>query len=123
MLYVTYIADFIVFRLEKKIKCSVCVSSILGNKLQFDCSLISQKTRGGLSYPTADVIKITEFCEKVFRTITKNNKQNLVPLLLTEVLTNFIGVDLFSSFNLYMFDTTFEYNHYILLIKAIAEEY
>lgn len=120
---VFYIAEFIVKRLLKKMKCGVCMSAVLGNEASFDGLLIAQKISDGLAYPSMDVLKIVKFCEQIFKTVFKLNKKKSIQYLTTQVLTNFIGENLFDDLYTHMFDTSVEANHFILLLKTVCEEY
>lgn len=55
---VIYISGFISHRLSTKIKCDICCNALFGNKNDFMTSLISVRDKGGLTYPSDDVILI-----------------------------------------------------------------
>lgn len=120
------IAGFIAYSLKNKMKCGVCISAILDDKINFDSSLIiiTQKLRREFSYPTKDVVKIVLVCERLLRTVKIYNRKNILQYFNSKVLANFIGTNLFENLYQHMFDTTSqEGNHFILLIKSICEEY
>lgn len=99
------------------------MSVVLGDKTNFDGSLVAQKIRGGLTYPSSDVVRITTVCEQVFRAVTNFKKKNILPILVTQVLKNFIGSNIFCDLTTHMFDSNVESNHFVLLLKTISEEY
>lgn len=64
---VTYIAGFMSRKLSKSLACEFCVGALFGLKENLMASLINIKDRGGLAYPSNDVIKICIVCEKIFK--------------------------------------------------------
>ena len=58
---VLYIAGFVAYKLKKTLKCCLCIAAVLANEDEistFENSLISYKTKGYISYPSQDVLKI-----------------------------------------------------------------
>ena len=56
---VTYIAGFVVFSFYKKLDCDSCLDMLEGDETE-ESLLITIKTRGGLIYPSEDVVKLCE---------------------------------------------------------------
>ena len=62
------ILGYIVKKLQKIIDCNVCNNAMLSsNKYYFNLSLVTQKDRGGLVYPSTDIVKILSIAERVFK--------------------------------------------------------
>lgn len=62
-----YIAGLVSHKLSSKIKCLVCNGALYGNKVIFLHSIITKKDKGGLTYPSDDVVKICLATEKFFK--------------------------------------------------------
>ena len=59
-----YIGGYIVKKLQKIIDCNVCNNAMLSsNKYYFNLSLVTQKDKGGLVYPSTDIVKILSIAE------------------------------------------------------------
>lgn len=67
---IVYIAGFVSRRLQILIKCERCIQSLIGEKDNYLYSLISQKNRGGLTYPSEDLIKVCKISEHFLRLAT-----------------------------------------------------
>lgn len=108
-----YIAGFISHKLASKIKCDICVNSLFGVREDFLMSLIDLKNRGGLSYPSNDVIKICILTEKIiklyYNDIIKLNKL----FIQNKTFAHFIDNEVFTSLN------SHDNIHTINLIKSI----
>ena len=64
-----YIGGFIVGKLLKSLSCGECSGALVTNDKTIGfLSLVKFKDRGGLIYPSDDVLKILKVCEIVFRT-------------------------------------------------------
>ena len=62
------ILGYIVKKLQKIIDCNVCNNAMLSsNKYYFNLSLVTQKDRGGLVYPSTDIVQILSIAERVFK--------------------------------------------------------
>ena len=120
---VEFIAGFVAQRLRKSLKCVVCIGALIGNFDAKKASLIHLKSRGGLSYPSSDLLRVVKYCEKLFRSLDHFDKKNLLHYLSTNVLTNFLGTDLFENMHGHMFDSSELSNHYVLLLKCVSESY
>ena len=66
---VTYIAGFVVKSLSNKLHCEICVSALTNKNIENKkfAQLINMKTKGGLTYPSEDVIFVCQKAEKLFR--------------------------------------------------------
>ncbi|KYN00253.1 THAP domain-containing protein 9 [Cyphomyrmex costatus] len=125
---VSYIAGFVVHFLTKKINCTQCVEALTELQPNFDHhDLISIKNKGGLLYPSKDVIFICEICEKCIRlAIMESNSPVLPPkynvhFFLTKILSYFIeNHTIFSKLNKHTLEQIGIDNHIIHLIRAIA---
>ena len=62
-----YIGGYIVKKLQKIIDCNVCNNAMLSsNKYYFNLSLVTQKDKGGLVYPSTDIVKILSIAVESF---------------------------------------------------------
>jgi hypothetical protein len=121
---VTYIAGFIVHHLQKTLKCETCIAALLGDKNDFLHSLIMQKSRGGLCYPSEDVRKIcqkAELCIRIAEHEEKLHMQGYVLHVSNNIVVSFLGTDLFSSLNEHSLDNNVKHTYF--LIKAICFKY
>lgn len=116
---IEYIAGFVVGKLKKEINCEKCLQSIIDNK-KYN-SLIFKKDKGGLNYPTKDVVVICEICEKTFLHNKSLNKKKLPIILAQESAKKCIGLKLFTNNNHFNHNST--ENHFPYLIKAICIKY
>lgn len=64
---VIYIAGFVAKKLGDSLRCEHCVGLLFGLKENLVGSFVDFKNRGGLSYPSDDLISICRTTEKVFR--------------------------------------------------------
>jgi hypothetical protein len=111
---ITYISGFVSKNLGQSIKCEKCVGSLFGEKVNLVNSLIDFKNRGGLTYPSKDVINVCLKTEKLYR-IEDKIKVNKIKIII-EVL------GYFSSHLGQIFVNTF-HEHTIFLIRAIVDNY
>lgn len=117
-----YIAGFVSHTLSSKIKCLVCNGALFGNKENFLHSFITKKDKGGLTYPSDDVVKICIVTEKFFKLYYEKHLNKVV--VITNVLKTFINNDqIFSSIDYHKDQNGPLDNHIILLIKAIISTY
>lgn len=112
---ITYIAGFVVRSVAKTVKCQHCLSVLRQDKFK---SLQAKKDKGGLVYPSGDVIKICEIAEKIFRRnkFIKNPLHHLVQKCLKECLS----LNFFNTIAEHFNEQSFINNHYGLLIKIIC---
>lgn len=126
---IVYIAGFVVNALLRRLKCDVCVSALLATEDSRNHRFIKLKDRGGLIFPSDDVVNIckkmeviikkTVLHENKFRVSSKYTKTLLVP----KALEHFIGINTFESINYHQFDQDAMDNHVIQLIKCVMEKY
>lgn len=121
---VEYIAGFIVFRLQKSLRCSDCIAALQGNANV--SSLITYKSLGFLKNPSKAVTTICERVERELRTIMAG--QNFLPLrketfvtISLQVQKGLIGRNLFEdcSGSQHMSRSS----HYAHVIKLIIDKY
>lgn len=123
---VEYIAGFVVKSLKLKLSCSSCLAALVGDKLNYFPSLISQKDRGGLTYPSQDVIQICRTSENILRSIDLDKlliKNNLKLLLTTKVLSLFVDKRCFTLLDRHNLEYSPLENHTTHLIKLVAAKY
>jgi len=66
-----YIAGFVAHTLSSKIKCLVCYGALFGEKENFFHSKFTKKDKGGLTYPSDDVVSICIATVKFFKFYNK----------------------------------------------------
>ena len=93
-------------------------------------SLIKLKSKGNLIFPSADIMEICVYCEKLFRQeiAILNKSDMLVPRkeiwkLVHSVLEYCTSKKVFSNLLEHMYDTHPLENHMLLLIRSVAEKY
>lgn len=118
---VKYIAGFVSRRLANVIKCEVCLSNLFGNKQNFLHSFINFKDRGGLIYPSEEVIEICLKTENIFRKELVISPRVNKTAVEVKVLNAFLCREVFSYTKTHV-DNPLE-NHNILLTKAIINNY
>lgn len=123
---VAYMAGYVAHKLAAKLTCEHCTSALLTTERGNIYSLIKRKSRGGLKYPSESVLKICQKSEAVIRTAVRLNKlasRTLLTDLLHEVLYAFHGRELFNELHEHMFDNSPLDNHYMHLVRSVAENY
>ncbi|KAM7307079.1 uncharacterized protein ISCGN_010715 [Ixodes scapularis] len=124
---VTYIAGFLVRSLRRSLLCEISLSSLTTEpNANSTYSRVRRKTRGGLLYPSEGVIKIARKCEQQVRTVINRGKlsgQNVAHKMVANVLEVFIDKGLFVSIRDHICDTGPLENHYVLLVRSVAERY
>jgi len=120
---VIYISGFICHRLSSKIKCDICCNALFGDKNYFMTSLINVRDKGGLSYPSDDVILIALQTEKVMKSYSCDTKPLNKMLIVTKTLSYFCNNRVFDSIYNHNSDNGPFSNHIILLIKSIINSY
>lgn len=119
---IIYIAGFVTRQLQKSIKCEHCVAALTGVKNDFLNSLILKKSRGGLMYPSLDVIKICKVSEHFLKVNeSKLNKTNILDYLKSMILQNVIETNLFSCLKDHALENST--NHIYFLIEAVLLKY
>lgn len=127
---ISYIAGFVVHGLIKRLKCDTCISALLADSTDdSNNKFIKLKDKGGLVYPSTDVVVICRNLEVVIKStiLTKDqivvSSKNLKELLICKSLRRFIGMNLFKNYDFHQFDQSPLDNHIILLTKSIMERY
>ncbi|KYN29051.1 THAP domain-containing protein 9, partial [Trachymyrmex cornetzi] len=120
---VKYISGFVVRKLLKNI-CHVCATFITANST--NSILINLKNRGNLVFPSQDVIKITQFCEKVIRANynivrTRNNIKAILTIQIYQEICDSVFND--SKITEHIMQQDLFDNHKSELIKSIIEIY
>ena len=129
-----YIGGFIVKKLFKRLSCNTCSSVLISDDHTASfLSLTNLKDRGGLLYPSADVIKIISACEVVFKYYVsgedfKNPKilnNSSIKGKMRNSVVHAISGNVFSSLEDYDFDIDIgtEDLHSLQLTKAIVDSY
>ena len=130
-----YIGGFIIKKLLKRLSCSICYSHLISdNCTESFLSLINLKDRGGLLYPSADVVKIIRACEIAFKCLIsgddfKNpkilNKSSTIKVKMRNNVIQAISGDVFNSLEEHDFDIDMgtEDLHSLQLTKAIVDIY
>ena len=101
-----YIGGYIVRKLSQSIDCATCCRAMISNdttKSHF--ALIRVKDNGGLVYPSDDIVKILEVCDKYFNdrnngdgiSASKNLRAKLQHSIVSELSITRPGNVLFSS--------------------------
>lgn len=139
-LVVTYIGGFVTKKLEKSIKCQHCIDVLVADTEDsinlHKYELITVKTRGGLKYPSKEIIFICELTEKFiqaanlksFAFLGENNvKKRLKLKVINEINENggiFNDNYEFQHHLLQSYDDSDPLNnHYIHLINAAIDMY
>lgn len=108
--------------MSSKIKCLVYNGALFGNRSNFLHSIITTKDKGGLTYPSDDVVKICIATEIYFKCFHEKHVNKDV--VITNVLITFINNNsIFSSINYHVHQYGALDNHIILLIKSIISTY
>lgn len=127
---ITYIAGFVVQALMKTLKCETCIGALTAkDREEGQYEFIKIKDKGGLVYPSSDVISICKWMEATIKTtvLTENkvtvSTKDVKSILISKALRHFIGMNLFKEINMHQFDQSPLNNHLTLLIKAVMEKY
>lgn len=120
---VIYISGFICHILSSKIKCDICCNALFGDKKDFMTSLINVRDKGGLSYPSDDVILIALQTEKFMKSYSSDTKPLNKMLIVTKTLSYFCNNHVFDSIYNHNSDNGPFSNHIILLMKSIINSY
>jgi len=120
---VKYISGFVVRKLLTNI-CHVCATFITASSS--NSILINLKNRGNLVFPSQDVIKITQFCERIIRTNynivrTRNNIKAILTIQIYQEICDSVFND--SKMTEHIMQQDLFDNHKSELIKSIIEIY
>ncbi|KAH9627898.1 hypothetical protein HF086_015342 [Spodoptera exigua] len=69
---ISHISGYIAHILIKKIDCDICIGALLSNSINEDHKFIVAKDKGGLLYPSRDLIQICKISESVIKIYTEN---------------------------------------------------
>jgi len=118
-----YIAGFVSHKLFTQLKCDICAQALIGTKANFLSSLVTLNM-GGLTYPSADVIKIYLITDKFIKTYM-HDYEPLDPLLIqSKILASFINnKNIFSSIDYHNIENGPLTNHVILLVKSVISTF
>lgn len=125
---IIYISGFIITKVAKMVKCENCLMSMINTASKNSYKLIVKKDKGGLHYPSADVIVLCEIAEKVFRSnLTQSGsnlltRNNLLLQLMNQCIRQCIGKELFKEHGI-SYDHSPLDDHKVLLMKAITMKY
>jgi len=126
---IIYIAGFVVHKLSSTIKCDKCLKALCSNdKESFLNSLITLKNKegdkGGLNYPSDDVIIICLQTEKILKSLNYENRQIHTLFIQSKVLYHFYNSNIFSSLESHSLESNSPLtDHVTLLIKSISSTY
>lgn len=126
---ITYIGGYVVRSLCKKIICETCINSLYSINKSFQHVLIALKDKGGLVYPSDDVIAICLKTESIIKTmLSESGGKMLLPkydklTILSKALKAFIGIPIFKSLEDHMYEQFPTSNHLINLLKAVIEKF
>lgn len=127
---IIYIAGFVAHKLTSVLRCEPCLIALCAvNKEDFLNSLITLKqkggNKGGLSYPSADVISICFHTEKILKSYDYQNKAINKLFIQSKVLTHFINNSrIFESLKYHSSESNSPLSdHVVLLIKSITLTY
>lgn len=118
---IAHIAGYIARILIKKINCDICVGGLISNQCNSLHKFIIAKDKGGLIYPSRDMIKICKVAEVVIRTM--DGKLFKKEEVMAKILRKFVGEKLFENINFHQIGEFPTSNHVTDLIKAITERY
>lgn len=120
---ISHIAGNVVHNLTKKIKCDICIGALLANTTNSSHRFIIAKDKGGLLYPSNDVIKICKTAESFVRCYTDKLKNINKNIIVTKILSKFVGTSIFNDIVFHSFNEYPTSNHSTDLIKAVIEKY
>ena len=120
---VEYIAGFVVYKINKTVKCEDCLKVLEGESRPQ--TLQHYKTKGYLKTPSKDVVVICKIVESELRAFEQVlNEENLSILrnkYFTKIVINCLNKILLKK--LFNNNHMTSSNHYSLLIKSIVEKY
>ncbi|KAL3197093.1 hypothetical protein MRX96_045021 [Rhipicephalus microplus] len=122
---VPYIAGFVARKIATTNTCELCIEALHGADTSL---LVRQKNRGGLFYPSEDVVSLCETAEKGLRRLQastqclKNIHANTKQLVL-EILSQSLEKRWFSQLEQHLFDVDVLDNHIYNLSKQVLELY
>lgn len=118
---IVHIAGYIVSKMIKSINCNICVDALITSKDPNLHRFIMVKDKGGLQYPSKDVIQICQEAEKHIKNLEGDNIKKEV--LTIKILRRFVGSNVFDSIANHQFGEFPASNHVTDLMKAVIERY
>lgn len=120
---ISHIAGYIAHILMKKIDCDICVGALLSSEVNSDHKFIVAKDKGGLLYPSKELLLICKTSEAVIKKYTDNLRNINKHLLTAKIMRSFVGTDLFNNISQHQVGLYPSANHVTDLTKAIIEKY
>lgn len=116
---VGYIGGCVVRCLRKKIKCTLCIESLLAKEKNNDCHrLVSARDKGGLIYCSKDVYSVCMISEKTIRKFIKQKLALTTKIhskMVSSILKQFVGTSHFAAEDHQL--------HQVHLTKLVVEKY
>ena len=130
---VFYIAGFVARAVCEHIRCTLCQAALVSEKdcenvYRRDICLFAIKDRGGLYMPSDDVVAVCKIAERSVRAVTGEDKRLLLKRavkarIVIHAMSDAIGCGVFSCLREHAFDTGFDDNHQVVLMKLVTEKY
>lgn len=120
---ISYIAGYIAHILIKKVDCEICIGALLTNKINTDHKFVVAKDKGGLLYPSKDLIQICKISEAVIKIYTDRLRKVDKNILTTRILRCFVGTPLFNDISSHQIGLYPTASHITDLTKAIIAKY
>lgn len=124
-----YISGYVSRILSRKIKCEICVSSLVSNrKLDFH-KLITVRDMGGLYFSSKSVFDVCKATEIFIRKLINQNDgkgvsiKHSIDFIKMKVLKVFIHSNIFEGLIIHSFESPAMLNHRLYLIRSIIETY
>lgn len=122
---ISYIAGYVTRYLLCKIECVDCLSALIATTPSHYNSFILFKDRGGLMYPSEDVIHLCNAAEKIVKSNieSKNEADRDARSMVNKTLKLFIGTDIFHVLHAHLFEQEPCSNHLLHLLRAVIQKY
>ena len=91
------------------IECEICAASVVNA----DENKMSVKNRGGLVFPSSDVVKIMKVCEIAFKDIVQKMISEIQKCLLAKILKVKLGIPVVSELRIKNVFTVLNNNHFL----------
>lgn len=118
---IAHIAGYIARILIKKLNCDVCAGALVTRQINSLHKFIVAKDKGGLVYPSHDIIRICKVAEAVIRSM--DGRVFKKEVIIMKILRKFVGEKLFENIHFHQIRQFPTSNHISDLIKAISERY
>lgn len=123
---VAYIAGYVANKLGSKLMCAHCSEALFSTSGAADTAFIQRKSRGALHYPSKSVLEICKKSESLLRWAVHMKmlvSRSLLQDLVLQVLESLQHKQLFAELHTHMFDNSPLENHYVHLLRSVAESY